>query len=70
MIFGKFLKNGEKDTAIFQNFPKEIHRIANFESRAYRGPHKSHLFFPSGAYKGSYKPPVFVTRCTATFGNV
>ena len=31
-------KNDEKDNLVFQNFPKEIHRIANLGSGAYRGP--------------------------------
>ena len=35
-IFKIFLKNGEKDTHFF--FPKEIHRIANCGSSAYKGP--------------------------------
>ena len=36
--FRKFLKNGEKDTPFFENFPKEINRIANFGTVSYRGP--------------------------------
>ena len=39
-IFEDFLRNGEKDTPFFQNFPKEIHRIANFGSGAHTGPIK------------------------------
>ena len=30
-----------KDTPFFENFSKEIHRIANFGSGAYRAPMKS-----------------------------
>ena len=38
-MFRTFLKNCEKDTSFFfQNFPKEIHRIANFRSGADRIP--------------------------------
>ena len=51
-IFEFFWKIGEKDTPFFQKFSKEIHRIPNFESGAYRGPHQNHLFFQSGAYTG------------------
>ena len=50
-----FRKNGKKDTPFFENFPKEIHQIANFGTVSYRGPHQKHLFFPSV----SYRPPVF-----------
>ena len=45
-----FEKSGEKDTPFFEIFPKEIHRIANFESVSYRDPHQNHLFFPSVSY--------------------
>ena len=44
----------EKDTPFFEYFPKEIHRIANFESVSYRGPHQNHLLFPSVSYKGRF----------------
>ena len=46
-----FETNGKKDTPFFENFPKEIHRIANFGSVAYRPPSKSPIF-PRVAYKG------------------
>ena len=53
-IFQNFWKNGEQDTPFFENFPKEIHQIANFGSVSYRGPHQNHLFFPSVSYKGRF----------------
>ena len=41
-----------------ENFSKEIHQFANFGTGAYRGPHQTHLFFSSGAYKGGpYRGP-------------
>ena len=43
-----FWKNGQKDTPFFDNFPKEINRIANFGTSSYRAP-----------IKITYTPPAF-----------
>ena len=53
-MIGEFWKNGE-DTPFFEYFPKEIHRIANFGSVSYRGPHQNHLFFPSVSYNWRFE---------------
>ena len=54
LIFENFGKNGEKDTLFFENFPKEIHQIANFGTVSYRGPPSKSPIFPSVSYKGCF----------------
>ena len=51
-IGGKMVKK----IHLFQNFPKEIHRIANLASGAYKDRLSISPSFPSGGYK---RPPVF-----------
>ena len=46
-------------TPFFENFSKEIHRIANFGSVSYRGPHQNHLFLPSVPYRAFLIAPLY-----------